>query len=345
MRCYLNQADRGACSYYRARLPWKHCADQLKADGIDLVLSETLDTSEEFDAYLVHRVVHPQFMPYLEHIKSRGKKIVVEIDDDVYHIPAWNPAASVFGQKELDTLNRTFDLADQIWVSTAPLAEVINRGDKVKVLPNLIDSNDYPARTRHDDGKVRVLWAGSIHHDADIGPLEPVVEELIRRHGDKVEFIFFGAWPEGLSRWVRIRHTNLATSVPRSDLARSLSYVDPVDLSDYPATLCGLGADIGLCPLADVKFNESKSGIKAMEYALAGAAVIATDLPPYSGLTRHTIPPGNHPGEWARAIDRLIRDRDERAVARNETTRRVLVDHSWQGPRRNLWLDAFRGLA
>jgi hypothetical protein len=346
-RIYLNIADRGACSYYRARLPARHCTDELEAEGIELVCSEELDGSDNYDAYIFHRLIHPHFMPYMEQLKKQGKKIVIELDDDVWHIPQWNPAAKVFGQIEIDSLNWTLDLADEIWVSTSLLGSVVDRGDKVRVLPNLIDPSDYPQPEKHEDGRVRILWAGSIHHDEDLRVIAPAVETVIEQYGSKVQFLFFGHWPEALSQWMRIKYTNLATSVPRRDLAPSLAYVDPVDLTEYPNTLCGLGADIGICPLVDCQFNLSKSGIKAMEYTLAGAVPLATDLPPYAALAPGilTVRSHNWIAEWVHTLDWLICNEAARAesLARSRVT--VISEHSWNSPAKTLWLDAFRSLA
>jgi glycosyltransferase involved in cell wall biosynthesis len=340
----MNISDRGACSYYRAILPHRHCKESLASEGIDLVCSEELRTDDNYDAYIFHRMIQPRFLPYLEELKKKGKRIVFEMDDDVWNIPKWNPASRVFGQMEIDTINYTYDLADEIWVSTPELAAVVNRGDKVHVLPNLIDPSDYPEPTVRNDGRVRLVWAGSIHHDEDLEVIAPVVEILIERFGPLVDFVFFGCWPEQISQWVRIQNTNLATLVPRRDLRESLAYCDPVDLVDYPATLCGLGADIGLCPLVDVPFNYSKSGIKAWEYSCAGMVPVCTDLPPYGGNWWPSISKDNPVDEWVGVLDALISDTDRRTAALTVAREAVKHQYSWNSPGKNLWLDSFRRL-
>jgi glycosyltransferase involved in cell wall biosynthesis len=344
-KVYLNIADPGACSYYRARLPARHCTEQLAAEGIDLDCSETLDIRHQFDAYVFHRLVNPDFVPVAESLKLMKRKIVVELDDDMWNVPKWNPAYHTFNEAAQRLMNYTLDLADEIWVSTEPLAQVVNRQKKTRVLPNLIDTADYPDRAVRDDGRVRILWAGSIHHDADLDLLAPVVEEIVRRHGDKVEFMFMGSWPEKLTKYVRIQHTNLATGIPRPDLGASLSFVDPVDLKDYPATLCGLAPDIGLCPLTDCKFNESKSCIKALEYTLAGAVTIASDIQPYWNCGATLVSRNAQADEWVRVIDSYIEQPEKRKRDWELAHDYVMKNHTWASPGRKLWLDAFKEIA
>lgn len=341
----MNKADNGACSYYRAVLPTRHCAAPLAKEGIDLVCSDQLTSEDDFDCFIFHRIVNPVFMPTFELLKKLGKKLVIELDDDLWHIPAWNPASSHVGSEQIELANKTLRLADEVWTSTPELAAVVGTvvdSAKVKILPNLIDPDDYPEVDTEQDDRIRIMWAGSVHHDADLEILVPVVERVIGRFGNKVEFLFFGNWPEKLSKWVRIRNTNLATSIPREDLSHGLSYVDPVDLKDYPATLCGLAPHVGLCPLVDVPFNHSKSGIKQFEYALSGAATVATALPPYrSGILLSPTAPAD---DWVDVVTELVENEEYRKVQAEKVRGDVLEKHSWRSPAKEQWLDAFRKL-
>ena len=81
--------------------------------------------------------------------------------------------------------------------------------------------------------------------------------------------------------------------------------------------------DIGLAPLEDSAFTRRKSQIKTLDYAAAGAAVLASDGPVYRGSVADG--PGgmlvsNKPEAWYAALSRLIRDR---------TLRRSLQQGAW----------------
>lgn len=336
--------DRGACGFYRASSPAAWCAPELGPD-IELTCSDSLE-HEDYDAFIFHRVLHPHFMSVVERLKSKGKKVAIELDDDHWNIPKWNPASRTIRQAELDTLEWSLNLADQIWVSTPELGKIIDRSEKLKVLPNLVDDQHFNLSRANRPERVRILWAGSVHHDGDIAPLVPVVEQLCAKYGDGIEVVFMGSIPEALSSWQRVHFTNLARAVARPDLPQ-LRFIEPVDLSDYHGVLSRLRPDIGLCPLADNQFNRSKSGIKFLEYTLGGAAVVATDLPPYQLIRNNQdgllLPPDATPDQWVAAIGSLVEDRVKRFRFRERARQQVIRRNSWT-VRGKVWVDAFRGL-
>ena len=105
---------------------------------------------------------------------------------------------------------------------------------------------------------------------------------------------------------------------------------------DYPKGL--LGIDIGCCPLDDHPFNRSKSPIKAWEYALSGAAVVASPTV-YGKVIRHAA--NGHlastAGEWEHALAYLLERPKNRAVQAENLKRDVLErwalrKNSWRWP-------------
>lgn len=87
--------------------------------------------------------------------------------------------------------------------------------------------------------------------------------------------------------------------------------------------------DVGLAPLADGPMARCKCGLKALEYAASGAAVVAS---PVGALGRIVVPgeTGFHassPGEWASALDRLLGDRALRS--RMGAAGRAVVEARW----------------
>jgi hypothetical protein len=92
------------------------------------------------------------------------------------------------------------------------------------------------------------------------------------------------------------------------------------------------GVDVGLAPLGDGPMERCKCGLKALQYAAAGAAVVAS---PVGALARIVVDgaTGFHattPDEWTRALDALLSDRDLRlrlgAAARRDVARRWSFD-------------------
>src|ERR1700676_4230942 len=109
-RVWLADSDN-AQGLYRARMPWTFCKDELLACDIDLTLGTRLDTSQEWDAIILHRVVQPTWIETFEKIQKLGCRIAIELDDACGLIPNWNPAITAFGQVQRDTLSYTASIA------------------------------------------------------------------------------------------------------------------------------------------------------------------------------------------------------------------------------------------
>jgi glycosyltransferase involved in cell wall biosynthesis len=339
-KIFMHITGAGAQGWYRAVAPVQHCRDELAAEGIELVASESLETFD-FDAFIFHRAVQASFLPVVSWLKRQGKRICWELDDDIWHIPTWNPASKAYTEAVIESCDRMADLADMICVSTPVLAQVVDRPGKTVVTPNLIDVSQWPERKGFSNFPLRILWAGSAHHKQD---LEEIVEPLERvlDVNWNVRVFFFGAMPERMGEWVRLKNSLVEMMVPKSG---RVGFIEHVVLEDYIPTLMALRPDIALCPLCDHEFNNSKSGIKFMEMAMAGSAVIATSLPPYQydGPFGRLVAPGDPKG-WFESLRELIEDaytRNRLAVAGR---RKVVEDHSWQSPAKERWLEFFRRL-
>jgi glycosyltransferase involved in cell wall biosynthesis len=96
--------------------------------------------------------------------------------------------------------------------------------------------------------------------------------------------------------------------------------------------------DIGCCPLASESFNRSKSPIKAMEYAAAGAAVVASPTV-YKQLVTHTETGylAETADEWETALLALLDSPNRRIRLAQNLKRLVEREHSlaanwWRWP-------------
>lgn len=94
------------------------------------------------------------------------------------------------------------------------------------------------------------------------------------------------------------------------DLSERYRYHAGGRSDDLPGRLAHF--DIGVVPLADTSRNRSRSDVALKEYAASGVPWLASQLSAYGGLG-----PGEGgalvpPGGWFDALDRLIRDAEER---------------------------------
>lgn len=330
---YLNHEKISGCGVYRAILPHRHCEPILRQDGITLDMPDLLNLETDYDAFIFHRVLHPQMLPAVYNLKKRGITIVWELDDNLFEIPEWSPASKQFRQIDLDNLRFCLDLADRLIVSTDELKAQLGYEDKTTVLPNLIDPSDYPYLAPRDKptewDPIRILWAGSNTHAADI---ELVASDLLTFLEEEplARAIFVGMVPKLLANH------------------KQVVFLPMVPVECYPALIQLTRAHIALCPLVDHPFNRAKSCIKWLEYSQNRAAVIASDVGPYRDCIQDKVNGllvKNAPGVWLNALRDLTRDWEFSRQLGNQAYFDILGRHTWQADdKRNLWLNFFREL-
>jgi glycosyltransferase involved in cell wall biosynthesis len=103
--------------------------------------------------------------------------------------------------------------------------------------------------------------------------------------------------------------------------------------------------DIGVIPLSDHAFNESKSHIKALEYSALGIPVVASDSAPYrdfvvDGVTGYLC---RTPDEWRARLRELVNDADARAEL-GAAAKKLAAAHTIQDGWR-LWNSAYEEVA
>jgi glycosyltransferase involved in cell wall biosynthesis len=347
-KIFMMASDRFAQGYYRNTLPYQFCRDKLLAEDIELVFGETLNRDAKYDALYLHRVLQPSFFEAWKEFQYRGTKIACEWDDDLWQVPESNPSSRAFGQMELDTLTWQTNNADMVVVSTPHLKKVTqehltnkSKADKVVVAPNLLDWTRYAAVER-PPGKIRILWAGSLHHQDDINVLVKPIDHILNKYGQTVEMLWMGDMPDAFVEWRRSFGTTVASMFPTARYGNCMYLVGSVELEAYPQTLCNIVPDIALVPLAECAFNQSKSATKVCEMALAGAAVIATRAPQHECFGDDILQVGDQPREWIEAIDWLL-DTDWRKLMASKIKMRVKKDWCWQ-TQADQWVQMFRRL-
>lgn len=221
---------------------------------------------------------------------------------------------------------------DGVTVSTDTLAERVRAWTDaaIIVLPNAIDAEWFTERLAPRPEWAEHLtigWAGGRRPEADLAPMAEAWGRIAARY-PHVRFVVAGWIPDCV--YEQIEDIDRIIRVPWQAL------------EDYPAAM---QVDIGCCPLADTPFNRAKSPIKAWEYALAGAAVIAspTVYRPYvqpciDGEIAETA------DDWYRALHILIESADWRRKLNGTLRRRTERQDSLAG---NLgaWVEAYARIA
>lgn len=326
--------DATSCAYYRHVLPAVHLRDELLAHGIQMDVSVAFSDTREYDAYIFSRTYHPRVFPTTLALYEQGATIVWELDDDLPSIPTYSPVKKAFGPDEIKMLGVWLGLASLVSCSTQRLANSTEafypgaRG-KTRVAENLIDPRPYEpfslTNRQADASPLRLMFAGSHTHMIDMGPVLPLADHVLE--SDDAYLLWWGYRPE-----------KYATAHPNKMMLMGLS-----PRSAYEAQLALAAPHIGLCPLLDCHFNTCKSSIKWMEYSAAGAASIASNVPPFADDIIHSETGLliNDDG-WLDAY-RQLKDPAERGQIAARAREVVLSEYSWlaDSRRRRGWLDFY----
>lgn len=318
MKKVFSVEDSTACGYYRIRLPF----DEMKKNGVDVEYKSVKAEVPDDTIFVGQRIGYPGFRVNWLRL-WRTHPMVWETDDDLWCLdPANERAVKVYTRELLDELEQVVRTAHMVTVSTEPLADAMRRfNPNVVVIPNHIDGAMLDIeRPRRD--RLTVGWAGGDSHRKDWAMVAPRVRRLLDRNPD-VDFHAIGQ-NYLLENKIRGRHSSWSK-----------------DLFDYYRTI---DFDIGIAPLTSSRFNQSKSAIKALEYAALGIPVIASDEAPYrpfveDGVTGFLV---SRDHEWDARLRDLVNDhamREEMGRKAKERAAQWTIQNGW-----HLWADAYATL-
>jgi glycosyltransferase involved in cell wall biosynthesis len=283
---------RGEVSYpIRIGIP----AEALKNAGYSISMPDRFRRMDldRYDVFVFSRPhLDPSAQPAIQACASKGKAIVIDLDDDFHHIPGDHPFYQAYREQYPNLLKRLealLSLANRVTVSTEPLARVYQKwSSKVAVIPNGWSRShplwEAPAPP-HDT--VNLGWAGTITHREDILPIRPAIQRLIMENpetclvigGDLKVLALFSDIPEERRRFIPF-----------------------APFEEYPKMLAQF--DVLLAPLRLNAFNQSKSDIKLLEAGIRRIPWVASPTEPYlkwgeGGLVAKS------PDEWYRQLKRL----------------------------------------
>lgn len=281
--------QKSGCWYYR--ILQKMAA--LERAGVPTRMIE-LDsdlTNEEFDQITTYQFygIYPfSLEKVFKFLKEAGKKIIYDCDDAMNLIEETNPFYYAV-KKDAWSFLEILPYADEVTVSTPKMAEYVKSykpDANVTVVPNTYAKSEW-VFARPDRGGIRIGFAGSPTHLPDLLKVLPAIKNLQAKYN--VTFILMGLGPYNYE--TSFKHLKAAgTDTLRNhalqveELLKEIKFewVPHVDFEQYFPTLINLSLDYGLCPLSDTPFNAHRSPVKALEYTLAGALALASNMPGYS---------------------------------------------------------------
>lgn len=322
-------ADTGACGHLRLIWPAEAVAKQHPdwqirvydprqvrfARGTGRV--QGLDF-EDLDLLVVQRVGTRVVADLCLWLRSRGTAVVLDMDDAMWCLDPGNAAYATWngskGGVHWERTDRVAAEVDLVTVTTRALADRYGRRTPAMILPNRVPRMALTARKPRPGHRPPLAgWSGLLAtHPNDPGVIGDALKIATGR--GLVEAGVMGDPYRTAKVWgVPVR--TVQTAALGLDYYRRLAMFD-----------------IGLVPLdlegPSAEFNAAKSSLKALEYAAAGCAVIASPSPANREFAEQVpIRLAATPGEWLEQLEDLSNPvvRMDQVEAQTQ----ALGEHGW----------------
>lgn len=279
-----------ATTYYRCQLPSRHLPGLVNSGLGDAML-------EEGDTFVFPRhegMAVWQFPGDLARaaqittMQRQGVPCFVEVDDSYLNAhqalfrAGWVEKANDTKSRHSVEMHKALvKQADGVVCASQML---VNQYRKVNpntfLCPNQIEPTDWPPLVKPDDGVIRVGWFGSSSHKADAALARPALEWAAQQPNVEVWLMGVGAdtvaEEDAEGNLVNAHQKQWWTFKGEKGYWHS---PPDNDLPTYWSKLMKL--DIGLAPVENNHWSDCRSDLKAMEYAMAGACPILSEVPPY----------------------------------------------------------------
>ena len=274
--------DTSGSGYWRMVLPAKHM------DGNDVSIDVTsaemkFESLLEYDTVFVQRLHDWESYYILEKLKKAGRKVVYDMDDDIFSLTPDNPAFHVIGRDNQMAARECMKLADVVTTTTDLLGERLKRvcdGEVEPVtMPNAVSMDGWIPTdlVGSPDEWKRIFWQGSATHEEDWELCIVALDEIMKSRDD-VRMVILGYLPKSVQALSSMPHWK-----------GRIEYMGFSDTETYFQIVKHLRAEVGLAPLQNTVFNQAKSSIKWMENALIGMPTVASACSPYAEVIEDNV--------------------------------------------------------
>lgn len=278
-----------ACALYRQFIPHLNLPNSRFLIRLGALNTRELDGCK---VCIVQRQVSEHNLSCIKRMKDIGMKVIYDLDDDIWNLPSWNPGKATF-----EAMQSGFQMcaaeSDMITVSTQGLKSAASKGFKlnkeIMIVPNSIDFTLFHKKNLTRDDNIVVGWQGSNTHSEDCKDAFEAIADVLDQYTNLQIDICGARAMEYIDKWenamidgklcrrkVKLEIPSRLGMHPRSRFRRW------VPVGEYANRLSSWGWDIALAPLADHKFNKSKSNIKMLEAAAMKIPCLASNIQPYN---------------------------------------------------------------
>ena len=283
-----------------------------------------IDEVHNADLVFLCRSTSPFEEKILRICSRLGKPFLYEVDDNFFEISTDNPV----GHFHRNSLNLGIH---KLFVKKASCVRVYNETMKqqlteynknISIGVSYFDFSKLKSVKAESPGPLRIGYiTGRIDSQYIKGLVEGLVTRLLEKYGDKIEFHF---WSKILSP-TEFERPNVILHDKSRTYDEFLKYVQTLNLS------------IGLAPIEDTKFNNSKTNNKYREYGALNIAGVYSNCPPYSDsiIDGAGVLVENDSEAWFNACCQLIENKEKITdiqVRAHEHVRQAytLEKHAWQ---------------
>ena len=288
-RIWVVATDGAGCFWYRLKTP----LEALDPERFETIWHGPAGQSDLHSGdVLIGQRIAADNAAWLEFCARTDILTVYDLDDNLLDVDPANAVPHSIYAPQVAGTAASIAAASVVTVSTQALADIVKVfNPNVAVLPNCLPDSwlePIPA-PRLQNGEIWIGWAGSMFHQQDWAPeivqaLADLKAEDSRVHYHMIGANYIGALADRVSPWATM-----------------------------DALHASLGFDLGLAPLNFSRFNESKSWIKALEYAGRGIPLLASfagQYPEWVDQSRTGGPPIGElvatDADWYRALRWMI---------------------------------------
>lgn len=273
--------DNSATSYHRVIQPLFSLMEQRHPVQFLGFQKDQLDQYKWAEILYIQCLYAPDAYQFYADWKSKGKKIIIDFDDDYINIPEDSPEqteiidkntgkARKFSPKMRSLYVQMFiQLADMVTVTNNDLRSLYLPWNKnIKVIPNCVSPEMKRDKPKSKNEKIRILWTGSSSHLPDLDLVKKPLQEIVEKYGDEVEIHLQSTLDEKVLKEI----------VPSAICHPAVPFGEYLDL------IQDINADIAIAPLRPIKFNLSKSNLKYSQMTLMESAFVGSDFGPYKNI-------------------------------------------------------------
>lgn len=281
------------------------------------------------DTVILKLFMHKDAPAMVRRARDLGQTVIVDVDDHFENLPTYNQAFHNTDPKKHPENNRNFfhqsiNEASGVITSSKFLQDRMLKRNRNSVLVRNAIEPDLFRKSLHYNPQT-IGWIGGLAwREGDLKEVSNSVEHFMRKH-PQIRFFHGGA-----SSFKNMRDI---IEIPESRYSEHGTLAP----NHYGALMDSL--DIGLVPLQNNTFNEAKSFLKGLEYAISGVPFIASPTYEYRYLNKQGVGLiAKRRGDWEKQLESLLNPKIYKSYS--EAGYDIVMERHTYKQRTKEWIEA-----